>query len=98
MAVCAGYAYVTAGRYDDAISTLNQGYELKARRGTNSLSFLAAAYIATGQDEKARAVMNVFLEKHPKTTLSNYRSPRLYKRKEDLDRYLNLLRKAGMPE
>lgn len=93
-----GYAYVTAGRYDDAISTLNQGYELKARRGTNSLSFLAAAYIATGQDEKARAVMNVFLEKHPKTTLSNYRSPRLYKRKKDLDRYLNLLRKAGMPE
>ena len=38
------------------------------------------------------------LEKQPKTTLSNYRSPRLYKRKKDLDRYLNLLRKAGMPE
>ena len=93
-----GYAYVTAGRYDDAISTLNQGYELKARRGTNSLSFLAAAYIATGQDEKARAVMNVFLGKHPKTTLSNYRSPRLYKRREDRERYLGLLRKAGMPE
>ncbi len=28
---------------------------------------------------------------------SNYRSPRPYKRREDLDRYLNLLREAGMP-
>ena len=51
-----------------------------------------------GKDEKARAVMKAFLDKKPRTTLSNYRSPRLYKRKEDLDRYLNLLRKAGMPE
>ncbi len=93
-----GFAYVTAGRYDDAISTFKLDYERSVRRGTNALSFLAAAYIATGQDEKARAVMNVFLAKHPKTTLSNYRSPRLYKRKVDLDRYLNLLRKAGMPE
>ena len=42
--------------------------------------------------------MKVFLDKHPRTTLSKYRSPRLYKRKKDLDRYLNLLRKAGMPE
>jgi len=51
-----------------------------------------------GKDEKARAVMKAFLDKKPRTTLSNYRSPRLYKRKEDRDRYLNLLRKAGMPE
>ncbi len=42
--------------------------------------------------------MKAFLDKKPRTTLSNYRSPRLYKRKEDRDRYLNLLRKAGMPE
>ncbi len=42
--------------------------------------------------------MKAFLDKKPRTTLSNYRSPRLYKQKEDLDRYLNLLRKAGMPE
>ncbi len=47
---------------------------------------------------KARAVMKAFRDKKPRTTLSNYRSPRLYKRKEDLDRYLNLRRRAGMPE
>ena len=69
-----------------------------ARVGSNGLCFLAAAYIATGQDEKAHAAMKAFLDKKPGTTLANYTNPRLYKRKEDLDRYLNLLRKAGMPE
>ncbi len=92
-----GSAYVTAGRYDDAIATLDQFYK-RLPRGTNALSFLAAAYAATGQDEKARAVMKAILDKRPGMRLSNLRSARLYKRKEDTDRYLNLLRKAGMPE
>ena len=52
----------------------------------------------TGKDENARAVMKAFLDKKSWSTLSNYRRPCLYKRNEDLDRYLNLLRKAGMPE
>ena len=64
----------------------------------NMLCFLAAAYIATGQDEKARAAIKAFLDKKPGRTIATYQHPRLYKRKEDLDRYLNLLRKAGMPE
>ncbi len=93
-----GMASFTAGRYQEAIASLTRYYALRVRRGSNSLSFLAAAYIATGQDEKARAAMKAFLKKKPRTTLSNYQHPRLYKRREDLDRYLNLLRKAGMPE
>ena len=91
-------AYVTAGRYDDAIKASSTHYALRVRRGANSLCFLAAAYAATGQDEKARAAMKAFLAKKPKTTLANYRHPHLYKRKEDRDRYVKLLRKAGMPE
>ncbi len=92
-------AYLTAGRYEDAVATIvNNHYALRVRRGSNSLCFLAAAYIATGQEEKARAAMKAFFDKKPGRTLSNYRHPRLYKRTEDRDRYLNLLRKAGMPE
>jgi adenylate cyclase len=93
-----GMAYFTAGRYDDAIASLIPHYALRVRRGTTSLSFLAAAYAATGQDKKARPAMKAFLDKKPQTTLSNFRSPRLYKRKEDRDRFVSLLRKAGMPE
>ena len=91
-------AYFTAGRYDDAIASMIPPYALSVRRGSNTLPFLAAAYVATGQDERARDVMKAFLGKKPKTTLSNYRFLRLYKRKEDLDRIVSLLRKAGMPE
>jgi len=93
-----GQAYFTAGRYEDAIATLNQRYASFARLGTPPLGVLAAAYAAMGQDEKARAVMKVFLDKHPGRTLSNYQHPRLYKRKEDRDRIANQLRRAGMPE
>ncbi len=93
-----GMAYVTAGRYDDAIASLIPHYALRVRRGTTSLSFLAAAYAATGQDEKARATMKEFLDKKPRSTIATFQSPRLYKRKEDRDRFVNLLRKAGMPE
>ena len=49
-------------------------------------------------DEKARTAMTAFLDKKPGTTLANYQHARLYKRKDDLDHYLDLLRKAGMPE
>ncbi len=42
--------------------------------------------------------MKEFLDKHPERIRSTCRSSRLYHRKEDLDRNLNLLRKAGMPE
>ncbi len=68
------------------------------RRGTPSLGALAAAYVATGQDEKACAAMKAYLDKNPTITLSNYSRLRLYKRAEDRDRFANLLRKAGMPE
>jgi TolB-like protein/Tfp pilus assembly protein PilF len=95
-----GMANFTAGRYDDAIASFisPHTYALRVRRGSNSLCFLAAAYAAKGKVEKARAAMKAFLDKKPGRTIANYQHPRIYKRKEDLDRYMNLLRKAGMPE
>ncbi len=93
-----GSAYVTAGRYDDAIASLIPHHAFRVRRGFPSLGFLAAAYAATGQDEKARAAMKAFLDKKPRSTIATFQSPRLYKRKEDRDRFVNLLRKTGMPE
>ena len=93
-----GMAYFTAERYDDTIAVLNRIYAINVKRGSPSLGFLAAAYTATGEDEKARAVMKEFLDKKAGTTLSNFRSPQLYMKKEDRDRFVNLLRKAGMPE
>ncbi len=93
-----GMSYFTAGRYKEAIATINQNYADFVRKGYVGLFFLAAAYAAIGQNEKAREVMKVSLEKHPKFTLSTYPLLRLYKRTEDRDRCANLLRRAGMPE
>jgi len=67
-----GMSYFTAGRYEDAIATLNPNYADCARKGHLILCFLAASYAAIGQDEKAQEVMRVFLEKHPRFTLSSY--------------------------
>ncbi len=97
-AVYIGFAYFTAGRYADAIASFEKYYALFVRRGSNGLLFLAAAYIATGQGEKAHAALKAFLDKKPGTTISNYSRLRLYKRAEDRDRLANLLRKVGMPE
>jgi len=93
-----GIAYFTAGRYEDAIATINKNYAEFARKGYVGLFFLAASYAAIGQLEKAREVMKVCLEKHPSFTLSSYPHLRLYKRTKDRDRYANFLRRAGMPE
>jgi len=65
---------------------------------SEALCFLAAAYVATGQDEKARAAMKAYLDKNPTITLSSYSRVRLYKRVEDRNWFANLLRKAGMLE
>ncbi len=94
-----GYAYFTAGRYENAIDTLNQRYEeFAAGAGPPVLGYLAAAYAAAGQDEKARATMDALLDNRPKLAISTFPRLRIYKRAEDRDRLINLLRKAGMPE
>ena len=91
-------AYLTAGRYQDVIKTIEPHYEWFARRGWPIMSFFAAAHAATDQDEKARNVMKAYLAKKRGLTLSRFSYVRLYKRPEDRLRVTDLLRKAGMPE
>ena len=93
-----GMAYFTAGRYQDAIAAFKKHHKRRVRRGALGLGVFAATYAATGQDEKARAVMKALLEKKPGLTISNYGHLQPYKRKEDRDRLVKFLRKAGMPE
>ena len=93
-----GMSYFTAGRYEDAISTISPKYDYVARKGHLILCFLSASYVATNQDGRARDVMNAFIEKHPDYTVSTYPHVKLYKRETDRERYAGLLLQAGMPD
>jgi cytochrome c-type biogenesis protein CcmH/NrfG len=91
-------AYSTAGKYKEAIKTILPRYAYFARRGRTAMGYLAAAYAAIGDDEKARATMKEYLAKKPKYRISKYPMLKNYSRTEDRNRFANLLRKAGMPE
>jgi adenylate cyclase len=60
-----GWAYFTAGRYEDVIATVTPRYARFLRRGRPPLDYLAAAYAATGQDKKARTIMKAYLDLKP---------------------------------
>ncbi len=93
-----GLAYFTAGRYKDSITLLERYYPYFSRRGHVALGFLAAAHAGAGNVERAREVVKAYLKKKPRLTISKYPLLRNYKRKQDKERFTNLLRKAGMPE
>ena len=61
-------------------------------------SLLAAAYGAAGQLDDARAALKKFLEPRPYYTLKLYAAGEFYKNPADLERVLDGLRKAGLPE
>ncbi len=80
-------AYSTAGKYKEAIKTILPRYAYFARRGHTALGYLAAAYAANGDDEKARATMKEYLAKKPKYRISKYPMLKNYSRTEDRDRF-----------
>ena len=49
-------------------------------------------------EEDAKAEAAEVLRIDPKFSLESYRKGRLYKNPEDLDRVIDALRKAGLPE
>ena len=88
-----GWAYYDAGRYEDAVKTYRSMNSPPpyVHRG------LAAAYVRLGKLEEARSEIAQMLEKEPDYTLENFKVwP--YKNKEDLERWMEDLRKAGVPE
>ncbi|MGH6946323.1 MAG: tetratricopeptide repeat protein, partial [Kiloniellales bacterium] len=85
------------GRYDDAVEVL----EWRLRNDPNSgeaLILLAASQSAAGRPEKAKVALARFLAPRPAYTLGHYASGEFYKKAEDLNRVLDALRKAGLPE
>lgn len=90
-------AYFQTGRYDDAVGVLEKRLQREPGSG-EALILLAAAHSAAGRTENAKAALEKFLEPRPAYTLEDYASGEFYKFPDDLNRVLDALRKAGLPE
>ena len=90
-------SYRSLGRYDEAIAA---DKERLARTPENVLSDLrlAAVYAELGRDEEARFHVGEALRKNPSYSLAQVRDTDPYQDEAEMERYLDLLRKAGLPE
>lgn len=92
-----GTAYRFTGRYEEAIEQYKKAVSL----APNSLwphIGLAATYSAVGRYEEARSEASEALKIQPKLSLKGLAKSVATKNKADIDRFLEDLRKAGIPE
>ncbi len=97
-----GWAYEEAGMPQEAIQTLEPVIDLEnlTDEQTWVLPTLAAAYANPSVErmEDAQKVVKKILALEPKFSISETTSRCPYKTKEQIDRYVNALRRAGLPE
>jgi adenylate cyclase len=92
-----GTAYSWVGRYEEAIAA----YKKSLQRSPNDLFThlsLTAAYTWAGRLEDARAQVDEVVRINPKYCLEKATKAASYKNQADRERYLDALRKAGLPE
>ena len=92
-----GQVYYMAGRHQEAIylleDVLDGGTDL-----TEARLILAANYAAAGRDEDARSQIAGLLRDHSDVNVSHAVRQAPYRKRDDLERYLTLLRRAGLPD
>jgi adenylate cyclase len=96
-----GRSLYMTGRYEEALATLQQQLDLRKKEGGNLIfrhTDLAAVYIRLGQEEKARAHAEEVLELNPNFSLKILRKTNPFKDPSHLERLLEDLRNAGLPE
>jgi adenylate cyclase len=92
-----GTAYRDIGRYEEAIVQLKKAINLSPDSLYPHIA-LAATYSLAGSDEEARAEVSEVLRIQPKISLESLAKRVAYKNKADIDRLIDALRKAGLPE
>jgi TolB-like protein/Tfp pilus assembly protein PilF len=92
-----GLAYMLTEDYEKAIAAHEHLVERKSMLQF-AYSRLAGINAILGNEEKARAYSTELLRVTPEFTIENWSKALLYRDPEDLERELNALRKAGLPE
>ena len=92
-----GSTYAILERYDEAIDVCNKG--LKRQPSDLEARFvLAAVYIWKNRKEAAQVEASEILKAFPLISLGFLEANILHKNKEDLERWIEAWRKAGIPD
>lgn len=92
-----GQIHAFGGNYEAARDAIELNLERKGPVGPPAQASLAAAYQGLGQTEKAREVVAQLIESTPDFRLAGWNVLRLVRPPEARDRYVGLLRAAGVP-
>jgi TolB-like protein/Flp pilus assembly protein TadD len=91
------FAHFFAGRYDESCSLAEQALQ-ESPNLHPALRACAAAHALAGRIERARAAMMRLRQIDPKLRVSNLGDVTPLQRPEDMSRYAEAMRKAGLPE
>ena len=92
-----GQALYQLGRYDEAVAILKRRI-LRNPDTDASRALLAAAYGQIGLIEEAREAWRGLMQVNPKYSIEQRRKVLPYKNPDDFERFVEGLRKAGLPE
>jgi adenylate cyclase len=92
-----GYAYLIAGKYEDALSTGLKSIQ-ENPRWTSAHRVVVVCLVQLGRLDEARVAANRTIELAPEVTISALRPLSPWKDEAFKERYLSALRVAGIPE
>ena len=92
-----GRSYYLLERYHDAIPYLERAVNLSPEF-TSGRTQLAANYVAVGRLDEARTQVAALLKVIPDLTLTQVGKMAPFSKEEELNRFLSLLGKAGLPK
>jgi TolB-like protein/class 3 adenylate cyclase/Flp pilus assembly protein TadD len=95
-----GLAYRLTGQYDEAIDALESWRARANPRSSIPYLCLAYTYEEAGRGEEAQVAVGEVLKRNSKASIGHYAKSNLfpYKNPAEIERVLNSLRKAGLPE
>jgi predicted Zn-dependent protease len=95
-----GHAYRLTGQYEEAIALLESWRARANPRSALPHLFLAFTYEEAGRGEEAQISVAEVLKRKPKASIKGYLKANTfpYKDPAEIERVIDSLRKAGMPE
>jgi hypothetical protein len=91
------FAHVLAGRYDEASSLAEQALS-ENPNSHQALRMAAMGHALAGRMERAQTVMGLLRQIDPALRVTNLRDLTPLRRPENMARYAEGMRKAGLPE